>query len=104
MICPKCKSEMKLIPAGISKKTGKPYQAFYACPDKNCGATINPDKPIQKFEQTLDQQKQDEKWTEIATGKVRYGFAIEAYKMGKKLDITTKLEIQEWTNFVMKNI
>lgn len=24
--------EMRLIPAGISKKTGKPYNAFYSCP------------------------------------------------------------------------
>jgi DNA-directed RNA polymerase subunit M/transcription elongation factor TFIIS len=37
--CPKCGSEMKLIPAGISKKTGKPYKAFFSC--KNCGYTMN---------------------------------------------------------------
>jgi hypothetical protein len=29
---------MKLIPAGVSKKTGKPYEAFWACPNsKMCG-------------------------------------------------------------------
>ena len=27
---------MRLIPAGVSKKTGKPYKAFYSC---KCGAT-----------------------------------------------------------------
>lgn len=37
--CTYCGNEMKLIPAGISKKTNKPYQAFYACPDRGCGKT-----------------------------------------------------------------
>jgi hypothetical protein len=32
--CAVCGSEMKLIPAGVSKKTGKPYSAFMACPNK----------------------------------------------------------------------
>ena len=34
--------EMREIPAGISKKTGKPYNAFYACPEKGCRETFNP--------------------------------------------------------------
>ena len=32
--CEKCGSEMNLIPAGVSKKTGKPYNAFYSCPNR----------------------------------------------------------------------
>lgn len=28
--------DMKLIPAGVSKKTGKPYNAFYVCPVDGC--------------------------------------------------------------------
>ncbi len=35
-ICQQCGSVKKQIPAGVSKKTGKPYKAFSACP-KNCG-------------------------------------------------------------------
>lgn len=31
MQCPKDGVEMKLIPEGISKRTGKPYKAFYSC-------------------------------------------------------------------------
>lgn len=27
---------MKLVPAGVSKKTGKPYNAFYACQVQGC--------------------------------------------------------------------
>jgi len=33
---------MKLVPSGISKRTGKPYDAFYSCPNnRECGS-----KPI----------------------------------------------------------
>ncbi len=38
MICRKCHKEMKLVAAGTSKKTGKPYKAFYSC-TMECGAT-----------------------------------------------------------------
>jgi len=41
MICDLCGAEMKLIPAGVSKKTGKPYNAFYSC--NTCKRAINLD-------------------------------------------------------------
>lgn len=31
--------QMSLVPAGISKKTGRRYNAFYGCPDKTCKET-----------------------------------------------------------------
>lgn len=34
--CPGCGGELKNIPAGVSKSTGKPYDAFIACSNK-CG-------------------------------------------------------------------
>lgn len=37
--CPNCGAEMKLIPQGISKRTGKPYNAFFSCPE--CKETMN---------------------------------------------------------------
>jgi hypothetical protein len=33
-ICAVCKSPMRLVPAGISKRTGQAYEAFWACPQK----------------------------------------------------------------------
>lgn len=36
MYCPVHGLEFKLIPAGTSKKTGKPYKAFYVCPEPEC--------------------------------------------------------------------
>lgn len=38
-ICPKCQIPMSLIPSGISKKSGKPYNAFYSCKNR-CGTTM----------------------------------------------------------------
>jgi hypothetical protein len=28
--------QSKIVPAGVSSKTGKPYSAFWACPEKGC--------------------------------------------------------------------
>ena len=33
--------DMRLVPAGISKSTGKPYRAFYACPRPQAQACKN---------------------------------------------------------------
>ena len=44
-ICSACEMEMKLVPAGISQRTKKPYNAFYSCDKRagGCGATQNCD-------------------------------------------------------------
>lgn len=34
--CPVHKVPWKVVPAGVSKKTGKPYQAFRACSERGC--------------------------------------------------------------------
>lgn len=33
-LCESCGSEKKLIPAGVSKKTGRPYKEFWTCPNR----------------------------------------------------------------------
>lgn len=33
--CIECGKPLRRIPAGVSKNTGKPYQAFWACPDRH---------------------------------------------------------------------
>ena len=33
-VCKVCGTHLKLIPAGISKTTQKPYSAFYSCPNR----------------------------------------------------------------------
>ena len=32
--CATCSQELKVIPAGVSKKTGRAYNSFTACPNK----------------------------------------------------------------------
>lgn len=39
-ICPDHGRTMLLRPAGVSKKTGKPYPAFYGCPVRECKQTV----------------------------------------------------------------
>ena len=39
--------------------------------------------------------------TDLATGKVRHYFALEAYKLAKPLDVTTATDINKWVNYVM---
>lgn len=34
MNCKVCGKLMRLVPAGVSKKTGQPYSSFEACPDR----------------------------------------------------------------------
>lgn len=54
MQCPK-HGTMRSIPAGVSKKTGKPYPAFYVCTEESC--TYRPEKSeVNKFEKNLDQE------------------------------------------------
>lgn len=50
--CKVCGKPMTLIPAGISRKTGKAYSAFLSCPDRCVQPKSNPipgwDKPVHK--------------------------------------------------------
>jgi hypothetical protein len=39
MNCPNCGFTLKTIPAGVSKKTGKPYEAFQSCSNFQCKYT-----------------------------------------------------------------
>ena len=37
MICPACGGDIKEVPAGVSKRTGKSYEAFQICSNPVCG-------------------------------------------------------------------
>ena len=45
-VCPFCQSALKHIPAGISKKTGKPYSEFWSCINKDCKFTWSAKKKV----------------------------------------------------------
>lgn len=40
-VCPDHHKPMTFRPAGTSKRTGKPYNAFYGCPERDCKRTQN---------------------------------------------------------------
>lgn len=46
-VCPVHQFEFRQVPAGISKKTGKPYSAFWACPEMGCTQKPVPDARAQ---------------------------------------------------------
>lgn len=49
----------------------------------------------------VKQVAQDQKWETIAEGKVRHGFALEAYKLNRPLTVATATEINAWVSYVM---
>src|SRR3990167_2327384 len=49
--CPECGSDLRIIPAGVSKKTNKPYNSFTACSNRECSykpPRNAPDAPISR--------------------------------------------------------
>ena len=46
MNCITCQKPLILIPAGVSRKTNRPYDAFWACPDKHIQPKVAPTTPI----------------------------------------------------------
>ena len=40
-------------------------------------------------------------WDKITEGKIRHGFAVEAFSKGKSLDSATMKEIDRWVYFVV---
>lgn len=83
MVCQHCGAEMKTIPAGVSKKTGKPYNAFTACPNKCQQQRSDNYSSMVAQKQMVDHdlKKQDEKWADIGFGKCKHAFLIEAYRV-----------------------
>jgi len=104
-ICQLCGAEKRFIQAGVSKNTGKPYSAFWACPNrcitiKNTPLPeLTPVAPQNKSYQAQPAQPVD--WDKIAEGKVRHGVAIAFIEKGKTFD-EAKLEMGKWVNWIMK--
>jgi hypothetical protein len=100
--CAICNRELKLIPAGFSKATGRHYNSFYACEDKT---HKQPRTGIARptYQQTTYQQPKEEKpnWEKISVGKCKHGFLIEAFKLGIDLKTAEPLA-EEWAKASMR--
>lgn len=51
--CPNCQAPLRHIPSGISRKTGKPYQEFWACQNPDCQFTWRKSRPQNQTTQRL---------------------------------------------------
>ena len=106
----------KVVPAGISSKTGKPYSEFKVCSVKGCEErpnrlsnpqNITPPSPSQVPEAQVE-EKPD--WDAIAEGKVRHGVAVALLSsygptMGlEDLELTEekKRVVLDWTKFIIE--
>jgi hypothetical protein len=104
--CPIHNTEFKFVPAGTSKKTGKPYPGFYACSTMGCK-----EKPTQaqqatpdaKFNRSLDETaayedrlKKDKTITRLAIAKS----LIEAGKVNP--DTETVGIFNRWMDLIEK--
>lgn len=89
MNCIVCGSEMKLIPAGVSRTTGKAYSAFTACPNK-CKPAGQPTTPAAP--------KVD--WDKISRGKVRHGLVVAMIQAGWEKKVIYA-ELNDYANLIM---
>jgi hypothetical protein len=80
--CGGCGADMKTVPAGTSKKTGKAYSAFTAC-SANCGWKPAPSyshAPMPAAQQNRPTAEEKPDWQSIGRGKVRHAFWLETFK------------------------
>lgn len=92
--CQICGAVMKVVPAGVSKKTGKPYNSFTACPEGHQqprGVVTQP---------TASQIAKQPDWENIAIGKVRHGVATAMIQANYDLEKATE-EIDGWVKLIM---
>ena len=93
---------MQTIPAGVSKKTGRPYNAFQTCPNKCPKPAYNRQVPQNFPPQVVAQvSKPDTNWDKISWGKCKYGFMIELMKQGKDVFVA-ELEAEKWADAAMR--
>lgn len=88
MQCPIHHVEFREVPAGVSKTTGKPYNAFMACPERGCRE--KPPKPEwapeavrQQYAPTTVVKEDKPDWDKIAEGKVRHGVICAMLENGR---------------------
>jgi hypothetical protein len=89
MTCNQCNEEMRFIKAGISQRTGKPYNSFWSCPNK-CRQQGANQSIGSKVIQAYKQVDNDKKWEDIRKEKnenikwnMALKLAVEAWYHGK---------------------
>lgn len=67
-----------------------------------CSKTKEEYDTISDIQEETRESAKTPDWDAIAEGKVRHGFAIEAFKLGMPLNDETKKFINEWIRYVME--
>src|SRR3990167_7208445 len=111
--CPIHEKPLKLIPAGISKKSGNPYKAFYACTSFNCKETApavnEPDsmEESKKFEKEIETDLDDDSpmtksdWKRKDEQIARLTLAKSFIQAGLDFDNAVKNnDLAKWTKWV----
>ena len=93
--CQICGAEMKVIPAGVSRKTGKSYNSFTACPEGHQQPRGVVTKP------TSQQSAKQPDWDNIALGKVRHGVITAMIQANWEIDRAAQ-EMDAWVDLIMK--
>lgn len=100
--CPLSGTPLKLIPAGTSKATGKPYNAFYVCEIKGCKGFHNPvdtgltQKP--RYEAPVapqSQEKDDSFWDKKAYKQCLWNYWLEHNSHSETDWMMTNVEFQK---------
>ena len=102
--CPVCGSPFKVIPAGVSRTTGKPYNSFVACSQRGCPgkpAKAPAQAPAQAPRYQAAQPKENPNWDKISLGKCKYGFLLEAFKKDWILSEAEPMA-EEWAKAAMR--
>lgn len=108
--CPKCGKKMW---DNRQTKTN-PKQPDYKCTNKECAHPIWPAKgeivaEMHEDEQSMrpappkPTQKAGVDWDAISRGKVRHGVAVAFIEQGRTLDNDTKMEMEGWVEYIMKD-
>lgn len=101
MTCNNCgKPDMKFVPAGVSKKTGKEYKAFYSC---SCGTTAPApsDTPTQQAMTKIKTMSYEEKQETQSWGKCKHAYLVECFKLQMELDIAEPMA-ELWADASMR--
>lgn len=98
-VCPEHGVEFAWVPPGISKKNGKPYQGFHACPVRGCRERPAIEARPVAAAPAVQPKKQPD-WDAIAIGKVRHGIVCALIQAGRSADAIYS-EAPDLVGFVM---
>jgi len=105
--CPVHQVEWKLVPAGVSKRTGKAYSAFMVCPVKDCTekpkldaqASSSPkSSPTGTFSQGLDGLSAVEAEQQRGRRMNRSNLASAAIQAGLQFNFATMNKWERWVD------